>query len=289
MANKTGNDKHNFINGTRDDDVIKGMGGDDTLLGNDGNDELHGGDDRDTMSGGRGNDKLFGEAGNDFLYVSEGKDMLDGGAGFNFLSFQDVYQGINVSLANHSVTFHTGQGTNTTHFSDVQALQGTGFNDTLIGDIHDNLLLGSYGNDRLMGVDGDDFLVGGDGHETMTGGRGKDGFLFGAKLVEANVDKVTDFSDKDDWLAFDDKSYKGIKGTDTGHTWPDVIDARHIEANQFQAGAGHDAETADIRIIYDSNNGTLYYDSNGSKEGGLGEIADIGKHHDLSASDIFVF
>jgi Ca2+-binding RTX toxin-like protein len=289
VANKTGNDKHNFIDGTRDDDVIKGMGGDDTLLGNRGNDQLHGGDGDDTLSGDLGNDKVYGEAGDDFLYVSEGKDMLDGGAGANFLSFQYIYQGMHVSLADHTVTFHTGRGSNTTHFTNVEALQGTGLNDTLIGDVHGNLLLGSYGNDKLMGVDGDDFLMGGDGHETMTGGRGKDGFLFGAKLVQANVDKVTDFNDKDDWLAFDDKSYKGVEGKGAGHEWTGVIDARHIDAEQFQAGAGHDAETADIRIIYDSDNGTLYYDSNGSKAGGLGEIAEIGKHHDLSASDIFVF
>jgi Ca2+-binding RTX toxin-like protein len=291
VAHKTGTDKNNLINGTRDDDVLKGLGGDDTLLGNSGNDQLHGGDGDDTLSGDLGNDKVYGEAGNDWVYVSLGKDMVDGGADADVLSFQYIYQGMQVFLANHSITFHTGAGTSTTQFSNVEALQGTAFNDTLVGDIQNNLLLGSYGNDKLMGVDGDDFLIGGDGHETMTGGRGKDGYLFGAKLVEANVDKVTDFNDKDDWLAFDAQSYKGVKGEGAiEHEWNGIYySARHIDADQFQAGAGHNAETADIRIIYDSDDGKLYYDSNGSKAGGIGEIADIGKHHDLSASDIFVF
>jgi Ca2+-binding RTX toxin-like protein len=289
MANKTGNDKNNVLDGTRGDDVIKGMGGEDTLLGRGGNDQLHGGTGDDTLSGDTGNDKAFGEAGNDLLYVSEGKDVLDGGGGANILSFYYIYQGMKISLADHAVTFHTGRGSNTTHFSNVQALQGSAFNDTLTGDAHGNLLLGSFGDDVLKGADGDDYLVGGDGREIMTGGRGSDGFLFGATTAEENFDRVRDFSDKDDWLAFDDKSYKGIKGTDAGHEWTGILTARHIDAGQFQTGHGHEAGTADVRIIYDDANGTLYYDGNGSGAGGLGEIANIGRHHELTAGDIFVF
>jgi serralysin len=288
MANKTGNDKNNSIKGTADNDVLKGLGGDDLLIGGQGNDRLYGGDDLDELDGGYGNDKLYGESGNDILLVSSGDDMLDGGAGINVLNFRNIYKNVTVSLADGYFKFTDGMGTHTTHFKNVEILQGGSFNDRLIGDVHRNMLRGAEGNDVLMAVDGDDYLFGGLGHETMTGGRGKDGFLFGAEATGENFDKVRDFSDKDDWLAFDSLVFKGLKGAGASTEYVEIV-TRQLDADQFQAGQGHAAETADVRIIYDESNGILYYDSNGSKAGGLGEIADLGEHHDLSASDIFVF
>lgn len=288
MANKTGNNRNNYINGTAADDVIKGLGGDDVLIGNAGNDRLFGGAGVDELNGSTGNDKLYGDAGNDIMLVSSGNDTIDGGAGINVLNFRYASKGVNVSLADHYVNFTDSTGSGTTHFKNVEILQGGSFNDRLIGDINRNMLRGSYGNDMLMGVDGDDYLFGGDGHENMTGGRGKDGFLFGAVANAANVDTVKDFSDQDDWLAFDDLIFTDLKSSGPGEVYTEIV-TRQIDASQFQAGVGHAAETADIRIIYDSSNGILYYDGNGSGAGGLKEIADIGKNLDLTAADIFVF
>jgi hypothetical protein len=62
-----------------------------------------------------------------------------------------------------------------------------------------------------------------------------------------------------------------------------------IDADEFQSGAGHVAADADVRLIYDSHNGILYYDSNGSGAGGLGELADLGKHLHIAASSVIIY
>ena len=50
MANLTGDDGGNFIEGTDQADLIKGLGGDDLLFGEDGDDTVLGGDGDDTAS-----------------------------------------------------------------------------------------------------------------------------------------------------------------------------------------------------------------------------------------------
>ena len=53
-------------------------------------------------------------------------------------------------------------------------LYGGDGHDTLIGGIGDDTLNGGTGNDRLEGGEGNDTLSGGDGHDTLNGGAGND-------------------------------------------------------------------------------------------------------------------
>lgn len=288
MAHKTGDNHDNDIFGTNSDDVIKGLGGDDVLNGATGKDRIYGGDGLDEINGSTGDDKTYGEGGNDIMIVSTGNDFIDGGEGINVLNFRYAGQGVHVSLANHVVTYHDATGDGVTHFTNVEILQGSSHNDELIGDVNRNMLRGAEGNDILMGVDGDDYLFGGIGHETMTGGRGKDGFLFGAETTADNFDKVKDFNDKDDWLAFDHLIFKDLEGHGASEEYATIV-TRAIDESQFQAGKGHEAASGDVRIIYDSGDGVLYYDTNGDKAGGLSEIADLGKGLHLTVADVFVF
>jgi Ca2+-binding RTX toxin-like protein len=129
-------------------------------------------------------------------------------------------------------------------------LKGDLGNDTLSGGLGSDKLYGGVGNDKLLGGAGNDRLYGEAGKDTLTGGLGKDIFAFTTALSRTtNVDKITDFSHRDDtiWLAH------GIfKGMGTGH----------LQSNFFFAGtAAHDA---DDHIIYDKATGALYYDSDGS-------------------------
>lgn len=288
MANKTGDGNDNNISGTRDGDEISGLGGGDHLYGLQGNDTIHGGNGDDVISGDWGDDKLFGDAGDDIIYVSSGKDTVDGGAGNNCISFAYVFRPITFSLTQHTFHYTDRNGDNTLNIKNIEILNGSGYDDTLIGDNKRNMIGGGLGDDVLKGQDGDDFLIGGDGHETMIGGAGKDTFLFNTKATAENFDTVKDFNDTDDRLAFNDVDFKGIKGTGPADSFGGAV-THHMVAGEFQAGAGHDAKTAAVRILYDSDNGIVYYDANGSKSGGLEEIADIGKHHHLTADNFFQY
>ena len=50
----------------------------------------------------------------------------------------------------------------------------------------------------IIGNDGTNEIAGGAGKDTLTGKGGKDAFVFDTKASKTNVDKVTDFSVKDD-------------------------------------------------------------------------------------------
>jgi len=290
MAKRIGNDRNNYLNGGGANDLIKGLGGDDVLLGNGGNDRIYGGDGVDELDGGKGNDRLFGDAGNDIMLVSSGDDMIDGGSGVNVLNFRNANRGITVSLADQTVSFSDSTGSGTTQFKNVAILQGGSFDDVMTGDAGRNMLRGSYGDDTLSGGDGNDYVFGGDGQETLTGGNGKDGFLFGAVVNADNFDQVTDFTVGEDWLAFDNLIFEDLKAEpgSTKRVYVEIV-SRNIDVDQFQAGEGHVAATADVRIIYDSADGILYYDADGSGAGEAQAIADIGVNHVLTAEDIFVF
>ena len=85
--------------------------------------------------------------------------------------------------------------------------------------------------------------------------------------------------------------YDGVFDLDgTGKTYH-FTDYRYqaLDADQFQSGKGHAAANADIRVIYDSKDGILYYDNNGSKSGGLSKIADLGEDLNLTAASFVVY
>lgn len=89
-------------------------------------------------------------------------------------------------------------------------IHGLGGNDLLKGDEGDDVIYGDAGNDdlqgdagrdRLFGGSGADFLEGGLGNDVLTGGGGADTFVFGD--VNAGRDRITDFQDGRDRIAFD--------------------------------------------------------------------------------------
>lgn len=65
-------------------------------------------------------------------------------------------------------------------------------------------LLGGHHRDSLISGSGDDYLDGGRGADTLTGGAGRDQFIFGA---DNGIDRITDFSVSEDYIAFGDNPY----------------------------------------------------------------------------------
>lgn len=81
MADQTGDENDNTINGTSGDDTIRGRDGNDTLNGADGNDVIVGGKGNDDIDGGFGNDSIYGGDGDDTITGGGGQDTIEGGRG----------------------------------------------------------------------------------------------------------------------------------------------------------------------------------------------------------------
>ena len=195
------------IAGLAGDDSLSGGGGNDTISGASGNDALYGDGGNDGLSGGNGNDALTGDstvaAGNDQLAGDSGNDTLAPERGDDVVSGGDgsgdavVFGSYAVSGVTADLTLLTpqdiGGGLGRKTFTGIEALTGTMFGDTLLGDDAANVLQGGTGagSDTLEGRGGNDTLSfnlassgghadGGDGNDTITGSDGADTLLGGA-------------------------------------------------------------------------------------------------------------
>ena len=77
MANITGNNQANILNGTPGDDLIRGKGGDDEIDGGVGNDRLKGGGGSDVIRDGEGMDRMWGGSGADTFVLTGGDGERD--------------------------------------------------------------------------------------------------------------------------------------------------------------------------------------------------------------------
>jgi Ca2+-binding RTX toxin-like protein len=132
----------------------------------------------ENVSGGDGDDTITGNAGSNSLFGGAGNDTLDGGAGIDTVFFNTFTgnsaapsQGVTVNLGLFTATDPYG---GTDRVSDFENVQGTDFNDTLIGNSGSNSLAGLAGDDVLNGGVGFDNLVGGAGNDTLNGGLDND-------------------------------------------------------------------------------------------------------------------
>jgi Ca2+-binding RTX toxin-like protein len=162
-------------------DTIRGGAGDDLIFGEIGTPDVadlanvSGG--RDLLQGDAGNDSLFGQTGNDTLNGGEGADALNGGAGNDTASYANAAVGL---TANLSVSArNTGEAAGD-RYGSVENLEGSRFNDQLVGNGQANR------------------LTGGEGADALTGGGGKDVFVFRSVaeigLLEAERDVIFDFT-----------------------------------------------------------------------------------------------
>jgi VCBS repeat-containing protein len=166
-------------------DVFDGYSGNDVLVGADGNNVLRGGDGNDVLLGWGGDDTLRGGNDDDRLHGGTGNDDIDGGDGTDIVIYASSDDAVLVDLR-FSVGQGVSQGTDT--ISNVENVEGSFYNDTLIGNDFDNLLIGRDGGDQIFGENGDDTLEGGDGDDTLVGGGDNDTAVYSSFALSATVD-----------------------------------------------------------------------------------------------------
>jgi Ca2+-binding RTX toxin-like protein len=110
---------------------------------------------------------------------------------------------------------------------------------------------GTAGNDHLFGGRGNDLLDGGAGADILTGGQGDDFFRFSTALGDGNVDSITDFKVANDRILLDSRIFVGLaEGA-----------LSDVAFHGSRAGTAQDEANC---ILYDTNDGTLSFDSDGT-------------------------
>src|SRR6476469_10046201 len=171
-----GGDGNDTITGGRGNDIADGgAGDDDRVIGDLGDDKLTGGPGgADEVAGSLGIDTLNGGPGNfDFVHGDYGYDRMDGGPGKDDIaSFAtDVGAGksggVKVSLKKHRA-----EGDGHDRLFRFENLEGSAFDDVLLGNGQANIIDGGAGKDTIRGGGGKDDLVGGQGTDRCNGAQG---------------------------------------------------------------------------------------------------------------------
>ncbi|NES03041.1 MAG: S8 family serine peptidase [Okeania sp. SIO2F4] len=185
-------------------------------------------------------------------------------------------------------------------------ITGLAGNDILAGNDGDDSIIGSRGNDSLYGQDGDDVLegrlgfdhlFGGDGNDKMNGGQGRDRFnggrgddvLTGGASIDRfifatnqefdsddiGVDEITDFVVGRDKILLDRTTFTAIND---------------IEVEFATVTDNNAAATSEAVIVYNTNNGQLFYNTNGSADGfgDGGQFATLSNQALLEVDDFII-
>jgi Ca2+-binding RTX toxin-like protein len=211
-----GDNLGNRLEGLAGDDAIDGRGGNDLLDGGTGNDTVLGGDGNDTITdaagddvldggagtdritAGIGSDKVFGGDGNDIVIVTDGpggeSDLFDGGLGtLDRLDYSSQTGAVTVNLG-LTTAQNTGAG-GIDIILNFENINGSNYNDVLIGNAENNYIYGGAGDDFVDGGAGNDVISGGPNglivDNTLHGGDGDDIVQFGRDVFgDAGNDRI---------------------------------------------------------------------------------------------------
>lgn len=166
-------------------------------------------------------------------------------------------------------------------------LIGYAGNDILEGGNHNDCLNGGAGDDTLIGGGGNDRLLGGPGNDYLTGNSGADRFIFnsGRNFVRTDlgVDRITDFSVTDgDKIILNRRTFTAIS-SQAGTGFSVLGEFRRVSSDTA-------ARSSSADIIYNINNGKLFYNPDGSTPGfaGGGVFAILTNLPNLQAKDFIL-
>ncbi|MBB4187358.1 Ca2+-binding RTX toxin-like protein [Sinorhizobium terangae] len=245
---------------------VRGTDFADTIVGNAVSNFLRGHGGNDSLNGAGGADQMRGGQGNDTYFVDNTGDVIDEN-GDNGSGTDTVRSSISFSLSSAPVVFGGVE-----HL----ALLGTA-NINGAGNTLNNALTGNAGNNSLNGGAGNDLINGGLGNDSLTGSTGLDTFFFNTALnATTNVDTINGFNVADDTIRLENAVFTAIVGTGA------------LTAAQFVNNTTGLAADANDRIIYESDTGRLFYDSNGNAAGGSIHFATVSLNIGMTAADFFI-
>ena len=220
--------------------------------------DFRGSNNGETAVGISGRDDLQGRGGNDTLRGGAGADTLDGGEGRDVADYSDNNFFKIVAKINGANTTITVNGVQQDTLISIEGAKGGNANDKLTGDNKANEFDGSLGKDIL------------------TGKGGKDHFVFSTALGSGNVDTVKDFKHGTDKIDLDDAIFAKLG--------PSVSSGEFLKVS-----SGHAARQKDDRLIYNTTDGGLWYDKDGSGNGAAIKFAVLtGSPDNLSHQDFSI-
>lgn len=233
-----------------------------TLIGDIGDSTLDGGGGADRLEGGFGNDTYYVDSKDVVVELSnQGYDTVLASDRFAARSAMEIEVLRFASVKSTQNYYLYGSHSDNTIIGNAgnNALKGLNGNDKLSGGLGNDAIWGGNGNDKLdggNGVDrlrgdaGNDTLYGGSGNDMLWGGVGRDTFVFNKNLnSRTNVDRIYDFSSKDDTIWLDSRVFRGLE---KGKLIP----------GSFVIGS--EPNDASDHIIYDPGTGSLSFDIDGT-------------------------
>ena len=236
-----------------DIDVVNGTAA--VINGTSGNDVLAGTAAAETFFGFAGNDTVVGGGGG-------GNDTIHGGDGRDSIEFKSAAtSGIVVDWASGLITTDSA----TIGFSSIERIAGGNFGD---------LIVGNFEAQNLTGQGGSDTLQGGGGNDTLWGNSGDDFFVYG-ESDPAHADRISDFVSGSDTIQLDDGAFANLG----------ALGAFAAEDGRFWASSTGTAHDASDRVLYNTSNGNLFYDPDGTGGDGAQLIATLTGAPTVLASD----
>jgi Ca2+-binding RTX toxin-like protein len=134
-------------------------------------DTLSGNDVRNAIFGNAGNDVINGNGGDDWLVGGAGADIIDGGTGTDAVSYDASATAVNINLLTNT---HSGGDATGDNLINIEDVNGSANNDTIMGSNVRNGVWGNAGVDTIYAYAGDDWISGGAGNDFINGGTGAD-------------------------------------------------------------------------------------------------------------------
>ncbi|MDQ6434969.1 calcium-binding protein [Mesorhizobium sp. LHD-90] len=226
------------------------------IHGNEGNNVLH--------DGGVGAaDQLAGGLGNDTYRVFNAGDIILEGSSEGAVDVVMAAVDYSLTAGAHIERLATN---GTTGVSGID-LTGNDFAQEVVGNSGVNILNGKGGNDVMKGLAGNDKL---------TGGAGADAFVFNTALHGTmNVDTITDFSVVDDTIQLQKSIFQSL-----------ILGPLHL--SRFRANTTGQAQDTNDFIIYDKDDGRLYYDADATGVGARVHFATLTGAPSITNADFVV-
>lgn len=219
--------------------------------------------DAQNLTGSGTANRIFGNAGANTLDGAGGADLLYG-LGGDDIFFLDLSTDYAIEVA--------GGGADQVYTAQSYSLRAGDDIEIVIASTAGITLVGNEIANRLQGAGGAEIIDGGRGRDLLYGLGGADVFRF-TSLGEANADTIVDFLSGTDRIALARTAFAGLAAGPLGE------DALVI---------GTTAQDANDRILYDSTNGLLYFDRDGTGSITPVVFAQLDSAPAIAATDIVI-